>query len=638
MEYHNRSFFVRPQETNFTLIHICVQQSKSSQSIKMAPKKKTQAPKPSTGNTAQANQQDDFWSFVPEGLRDMATATILIVMAAVTSRISQLSLAPVYGSIPSSVNHQAAIAASALIGWTTQWYWRPRDGQLLNYLPLWAVCAPVLTCLSFQFSDSLGLVWGPIVGGFLSCHSLVIPMMYASAMYNDGPNVPQTSSGPFAHLFSGVPSIGLFLVLDWTLSGIVTKFITTWSLLNPFNAHLIISLYLVQFFAQRRTIAIATIAIATVLGLVSPYGTGPISTSMLETTLNSQNWTLLDRQWSNTGYLSILENTNANYRVMRCDHSLLGGEWQLTPERRSQGWKISESIYAAFHMLEAVRLMEVEPKIEDSEAQALVIGLGIGTAPKALIGHGINTTIVELDPAVHSLATEYFSLPTNHTAVLTDAIAWVDSQAHPKQPADQEEGEDSTTTSEPNSLPEIKQYDYIIHDVFTGGAEPLPLFTTTFLSSLRSLLKPNGVAALNYAGDLSLPLTSKVLNTIDLAFDRNCALYRDSAPPSKKAPKEGEEKNPDSFANYILFCRNAPGPVSFRQPTSADFLQSISRKQHLLPRLDYQVDFPLRNSERAGEVLEESEVGEWKREQEESAGRHWGIMRVVLPGSVWGFY
>ncbi|KAM0718575.1 hypothetical protein Q7P37_005645 [Cladosporium fusiforme] len=597
------------------------------------PPKKAQSVQ-ATGDASKAPAENE-WEGTPQGLKDMGNATLLIVLAAITSRISQLSLAPVYGSIPSSVNHQAAIVASALIGWTTQWYWRPTTGNRLQYLPLWAVCAPVLTCLSFQFSDSLGLVWGPVVGGFLSSHSIVIPTIYAAAMHYDGPNVAQTSSGPLAHLFSGVPSLGLFLFIDWTASEIVNKFITTWSLLNPFNGHLIIALYLALLLTERRTLIIAIISIATILGLVSPYGSGPLSTSILENSLNSQNWTLLDRQWSNTGYLSVLENVNANYRVMRCDHSLLGGEWQLTPERRSKGWKISESIYAAFHMLEAVRLMEIEPKIDDSEAQALVIGLGIGTAPKALIGHGINTTIVELDPVVHSLATDYFSLPTNHTAVLTDAIAWVKSEANPKAPEVEDEEKEAAT---PAPIPEIRQYDYIIHDVFTGGAEPLPLFTTSFLSSLRSLLKPNGVAAINYAGDLSLPLTSKVLNTIDLAFDRNCALYRDSAPPSDSESTPETEKDGDKFANYILFCRNTPGAVSFRQPTKADYLDSISRKQHLFPRPEYAVEFPLRNSERAGEVLENAELGQWKREQEESAGRHWGIMRVVLPGRIWGLY
>jgi len=636
----------------------------------MAPKKTPPKAKPDekvddATTTVQTSKPEPPEFKIPEGFRDIAVEIFLISLAAITSRVSQLSLAPVYGSIPSSVNHQSALIATALIGWTTQWYWRPRNSSIIQYLPLWAVCAPILTCISFQFSDSLGLKWGPIVGGLLSCHSLVMPIIYAAAVSHDGPNREATSSGPLAHLFSGLPSLSMFIVLDWIMPETVSTFIATWSFLNPFNAHLIAGLYLILALTDRRHIIIATASVATIAAIVSPYGSGPFSTIALDASLTPQNWTLLSREWSNSGYLSVLENSESNYRVMRCDHSLLGGEWQITPERRAQGWKIPESIYAAFHMLEAVRLMEIEPQIQDSEAQALIIGLGIGTAPKAFIGHGINTTIVELDPVVHRFATDYFGLPRNHTAVLSDAIAWVKSEAHP-DPIIEETDEivstttfsmtdvlndaiawvkgettsEATTKEESTALleyPPVRQYDYILHDVFTGGAEPLALFTTEFLTDLRSLLKPNGVAALNYAGDLTLPLTAKVLNTIDLAFDRNCALYRDSLPSSQEEA---------TFANYILFCRNAPASsgslTTFRTPEQGDLLDSLSRKQHLFPSPELAVEFPLRKAGEKAEAevltVEEVRSGKWRREQEESASRHWGIMRVVVPGWVWGLY
>lgn len=98
-------------------------------------------------------------------------------------------------------------------------------------------------------------------------------------------------------------------------------------------------------------------------------------------------------------------------------------------------------------------------------------GLGVGTTPSALIHHGIETTIVELDPVVHKFATEYFHLPSNHIAAIEDATAFVKRTP----PA---------------------QYDYIVHDVFTGGVEPLELFTLEFLESLSSLLKDDGVIAI----------------------------------------------------------------------------------------------------------------------------------------------
>lgn len=49
-----------------------------------------------------------------------------------------------------------------------------------------------------------------------------------------------------------------------------------------------------------------------------------MSVEKVDTSLGKFNWTLLDRQWSNTGYISVLENKQAHYRVLRADHSLLG--------------------------------------------------------------------------------------------------------------------------------------------------------------------------------------------------------------------------------------------------------------------------------------------------------------------------
>lgn len=101
-------------------------------------------------------------------------------------------------------------------------------------------------------------------------------------------------------------------------------------------------------------------------------------------------------------------------------------------------------------------------------------GAGVGTSPGAFIAHGINTTIVEIDPVVLDYATEYFGLSPNHNAVVANAVTYMSDVA--------------------NSTEE--RYDYIIHDVFTGGAEPLDLFTHEFMTNLHAALKPDGVIAI----------------------------------------------------------------------------------------------------------------------------------------------
>jgi len=76
---------------------------------------------------------------------------------------------------------------------------------------------------------------------------------------------------------------------------------------------------------------------------------------------------------------------------------------------------------------------------------------------------------------VYKFARKHFHFPTNHTAVIDDAVAFVER-------------------SRLKSIPDT--YDYIVHDVFTGGVEPLELFTLEFMEGLRSLLKDDGAIAI----------------------------------------------------------------------------------------------------------------------------------------------
>lgn len=98
----------------------------------------------------------------------------------------------------------------------------------------------------------------------------------------------------------------------------------------------------------------------------------------------------------------------------------------------------------------------------------------MGITPSTLVAHGINTTVVEIDPAVYDYAAKYFDLKENNPPVLEDAVAYTARLA----------------ASAPAS------YDYIVHDVFTGGAEPVDLFTLEFLQGITKLLKPNGIVAI----------------------------------------------------------------------------------------------------------------------------------------------
>ena len=72
--------------------------------------------------------------------------------------------------------------------------------------------------------------------------------------------------------------------------------------------------------------------------------------------LASEGYAVVDRQESVTGYISVLENVKDSFRALRCDHSLLGGEWLNYPTGNAP--RLKEPIYAIFVTLEAVRLAQ----------------------------------------------------------------------------------------------------------------------------------------------------------------------------------------------------------------------------------------------------------------------------------------
>src|ERR1700753_1370297 len=92
-----------------------------------------------------------------------------------------------------------------------------------------------------------------------------------------------------------------------------------------------------------------------------------------------------------------------------------------------------------------------------------------------MMRHGIDTHLVELDPMVYQYAKDYFGLLPNHTAYIMDAAKFIN---------------DAT------AVPEPEQYDFIIHDVFTGGAVPTVLFTIDMMQGMSKILKDDGVVAI----------------------------------------------------------------------------------------------------------------------------------------------
>jgi hypothetical protein len=554
-------------------------------------------------------------------LLNTGRAAAILLIAGFASSVSQLNLSPVYGSIPASLHHQRTMvftAVAALVG--RLGLKRYVSADLAPYVAVMAYWAPVVQFFLVQQSGKLGIEYGPLIVESLTYFPLMFLSMWAAADLLEVIDLSRANL-PASLNEVLVPTASYFTLSTAAKvsSSLIPGFIGTSAYFTRVGMQMLLA-STSAFLSPGRMILLAFPAILHTLW-ANPHHASTHGLTLANRTLQaSQNYTLLAREESVTGYVSVLENQADNaFRLLRCDHSLLGGEWLVTPQAYAKGQRQRESIFAVFVLLEAVRLIEppilslptADDGTKEPEKSALVIGLGIGTAPNALIAHGINTTIVELDPVVHHYATQYFNLSPNHTAVIDDATSYV--------------AEKSVTNP--------ASFNMIIHDVFTGGAEPVYLFTTEFMTGLYNLLTPDGAVAINYAGDLSLGSTRLVLNTIHAIFPA-CRLFRDTP-----APASHQDGEPD-FINMVIFCvKDDAGrgkeAVQFRDATDADYLGSIARKNFLQPQEGLEVVYQYVMKEDGGRVMGRADVGELERFHEEGAVSHWRIMRTVLPDGVW---
>ncbi|KAL4808764.1 S-adenosyl-L-methionine-dependent methyltransferase [Aspergillus unguis] len=541
-----------------------------------------------------------------DATRQLVVGVALLVLAAFYSYAFLLTLAPIYGSTPSHIFHGYGVGIAGAAGWFAKDIIHRLSGRKAVYfVPVLAFWLPVLQYFVSQQSSELGNPTGPVVIEVLALYPLVLlSVACAGKLVQSGLDLSRHGDLVAEH----IPLLGSYVVYsvgEHLIKAFLNKFIGSTVLLSRAGLQILIpAFYAAAIPSKALLLAIPSLLFTVTSNVHLPLG---YTTSALNDVLSEEGYALVARQDSTTGYISVLDNLDDGFRVMRCDHSLLGGQWvkqrpNYTPPT------VKDPIYAVFTMLEAVRLVEPAsgvPRV-DADSNALVIGLGIGTTPGALISHGIDTTIVEIDPVVHKFAIDHFGLPPNHTPVIEDARAFVQKA---------------------QGAPVPKQYDYIVHDVFTGGAEPVELFTYEFISGLNALLKDDGVIAINYAGDLNLYPTALSIRTIKAIFP-TCRLFREDA---------SSEVGPD-FTNMVIFCTKSSShlaPLKFRDPVPADFLESRFRARYLLPK--HEVDASRFETVEAGgrRVLHAGETGRLHKYQDRGALEHWSIMRTVMPDRVW---
>ena len=235
------------------------------------------------------------------------------------------------------------------------------------------------------------------------------------------------------------------------------------------------------------------------------------------------NQSVLARSESNTGFVSVVVTSSFHglIKVMRCDHSILGGVYL---EHGNDG------IFKSFYMMDFVRFVKRNNHLDFTKDTitnkiALQIGLGIGASASTLMETGIVMDVVELDPILYKYARDFFSFPKPRSAHLFDGRLYLNEQANLKE----------------NHL----KYDYILHDVFTGGLVPSSLFSLQAWEKIKFLLKKNGTLAVNFVGAIDSPSTQAILATLKRIF------------PHISVFKEIEEASNSEMMNLVFFCSSS---------------------------------------------------------------------------------
>jgi spermidine synthase len=107
---------------------------------------------------------------------------------------------------------------------------------------------------------------------------------------------------------------------------------------------------------------------------------------------------------------------------------------------------------------------------------ALCIGLGVGIVPGALAKEGVQTDVVEINPAIVPVAQKYFDFdPGSVHITIGDGRFYINKSQ--------------------------KKYDAIVLDAFLGDASPSHLMSREAFSEMARLLGTNGVLVINSFGE-----------------------------------------------------------------------------------------------------------------------------------------
>ena len=323
-------------------------------------------------------------------------AVLLLILAAISSTVSQVSLSPSHGSIPAALYHSTLVLATVFIVLSVDFLSTSISSKQLStraqFIPIIVSWDSVIHLLLTPTARSLGPAGSALL---IECLAYVpmLALVLSISWRGFRVLVPDSTHAPSTVplLLTGVLFMSFEVLVARTLPGYIGL---NEVLTRPFLSLVVAGVTAILL--PSRLLLFAALPIFHTLTL-NPHTPFESINARLNSTLSTEGFSLLARRESLTGYLSVLENHVEGFRVMRCDHSLLGGEWvpgvgRWPGGKGSDGLRgvVGEPVYSVFIMLEAIRLVrsgdgkedvqneegrigELPPSVPDRDAKALVM-------------------------------------------------------------------------------------------------------------------------------------------------------------------------------------------------------------------------------------------------------------------------
>ena len=315
-------------------------------------------------------------------------AVILMFILSLVSYVSQIILHPVYGSVGTHLHHSNVVLTISTATSLLTFFGfdgRRLRSQTWKAMALILISAPLILPALFQFSGRWGPIWGPILTQavmtwpcvFFTSHDISRRML--DMMRRMGTR--SFSLRAFLALSTAVPLTVILNISEQFLGRFFQPFIgVLWSRFSIFVylgtfALLVDNLPINRSKFTNLVLVVAAVIPIALVVLSRPHVITGVNSGLLAR-LPSE-YTYLERRESITGMITVVENSQHGYRVLKCDHSILGGLWtgikrKELSDRGVVGQELerrsideAESVYSAFIVQEAVRLVQ-RPRKQDT--------------------------------------------------------------------------------------------------------------------------------------------------------------------------------------------------------------------------------------------------------------------------------